>query len=182
MSIETNWHVITGGPSSGKSTVIERLAVLGYATIPEAARGLIDAETKKGRTISEIRADEADFQRRVLRMKIEIENKLPPEQITFFDRGIPDTIVYYRLCHLDTAPVIEESRKRRYRSVFFLEQLPFEKDYARVEDGKTVEKLNQLLRKSYENLGYEVIRVPAKPVEERVKFILNRLNLWENFS
>ena len=96
--INTNWYVITGEPSSGKTKVIEYLAFLNYAIIPEAARILIDTEASKGKTIEEIRGDEAEFQKRALEMKIEIENRIPPKQITFFDRGIPDSVAYYHIC------------------------------------------------------------------------------------
>ena len=52
-----------------------------------------------------------------------------------------------------------------------MEQLPFDQDYARTEDAQTIEKLNQLLKQTYEQLGYEVMLVPAMSVEERVRFI-----------
>ena len=175
--MDTNWYVITGGPSSGKTKVIEHLASLGYATVPEIARILIDSEQNKGRTIKEIRADEAEFQRKVFQMKIAAEDKLSPEQITFFDRGIPDSVAYYQLCGLNPTPIIEESKKRKYKGVFILEQLPFEKDYARVENEKTARDLDKLLYEAYSNLGYNVVRVPSQSIEERVKFILSKLAL-----
>ncbi len=173
--INTNWYVITGGPSSGKTKVIEYLAFLNYAIIPEAARILIDAKTSKGKTIEEIRGDEAKFQKRTLEMKIKTENRIPSEQITFFDRGIPDSIAYYHICEKDTSPVVIVSQKRKYKKIFLLEQLPFQNDYARIEDKKTVQHLSQLLYKSYSDLNYNIIRVPVKPIKERVEFILNKV-------
>jgi len=83
MRIETNWYVITGGPSSGKTKIIEYLAFLGYSVIPEAARILIDVEKSRGKSVEEIRSNEAEFQKKVLEMKIEIENRISPERITF---------------------------------------------------------------------------------------------------
>ena len=56
-----------------------------------------------------------------------------------------------------------------------LEQLPFEDDYARVEDSKTIQKLNKLLKESYENLGYEVTTIPALSVGDRVRKILSEI-------
>ena len=176
MSINTNWYVITGAPSSGKTKTIEYLAFLGYAAIPEASRILIDIERSKGKTTKEIRLDEAEFQRKVFQMKIETETRMSTEQLVFFDGGIPSSVAYYQLHDLDPAPVIEESRKRKYRTIFILDRLPFEKDYARVEDEGTVNKLDRLLYEAYSDLGYEVVRVPPQPIEERVKFILSKIN------
>jgi predicted ATPase len=35
------FHVLTGGPGSGKTTLVEALAARGYATAPEAGRTVI---------------------------------------------------------------------------------------------------------------------------------------------
>jgi ABC-type molybdenum transport system ATPase subunit/photorepair protein PhrA len=56
-SVQTNWHVITGAPCSGKSTLIDQLADSGFQTAPEAARLYFERELATGRTIEEIRQD-----------------------------------------------------------------------------------------------------------------------------
>jgi predicted ATPase len=174
--IDTNWYVITGGPSSGKTKLIIHLAFMGYLTIPEAARALIDNEMSKGRTIEQIRADEFKFQKKVLKMKIDAENRIPANHIAFFERGIPDSIAYYKICRENIEPVVKASKKRRYKKVFLLEQLPFEKDYARTEDEELANKISKLLHDSYSSLGYELISVPVmKSIEERVNFILGKI-------
>jgi len=170
-----NWYVVTGGPSSGKTTIIKELAKLGFLIYPEVARVLINQELAKGKSIKEIRGDEADFQQEVLKMKVEIEKKAPKDKIVFFDRAVPDSIAYYQVCGLDPEEVLKLCREKSYKKVFFLEQLPFENDYARAEDEKTVKKVNQLLEASYKNLGYKVINVPVGSVDERLKIILNEI-------
>jgi len=170
-----NWYVITGGPCSGKTTTINELAKLGYLTVPETARIYIEKELAKGRILEEIRKNEDKFQRKVLEMKIKIENKLPKEQIIFLDRAIPDSISYYQIYGLNLEEVIKVCEKGRYKKIFFLEQLPFEKDSARIEDGKTANKLSKFLKESYKNLGYEVIDIPAVSVEKRVQRILREI-------
>ncbi len=177
-TINTNWYIVTGAPCSGKTEVIKNLSSLEYNITPEIPRLIIDAEMKKGKTVREIRKDEAEFQKRILQMKIKIENELPPEQITFIDDGgIPACIAYFKIAGLDPEPALREVKKRKYRGIFFLERLPYKKDYARIEDIKTAEKLGKLLRKTYQNLGYRVIKVPVKPIGERVKFILNKMDV-----
>lgn len=172
-----NWYVITGGPSSGKTTVLNELAKLGYTIYPEAARVFIDEEIAKGKSIKEIRGNEAKFQKKILKIKIDIEKTAPKDKIVFFDRAIPDSIAYYQICGLDPKKVFKSCRRKVYRKIFFLEQLPFDQDYARAEDGKTIKKLNKLLKESYENLGYKVIDIPAISVVERVKRILKEIEI-----
>ena len=173
--IETNWYVVTGGPSSGKTKIIERLAFLGYKIVSEAARNIIDLELSKGKTIKEIRADERQFQRKILKQKLKVEDKIPSKQLTFFDRGIPDSMAYYQLYNQDISEVLAACKKRRYKGVFLLELLSYENDYARIEDEKKAVRLGKLIFESYSKLGYSVIRVPVGSITKRVKFILNKL-------
>jgi len=168
------WYVLTGGPSCGKTTLIKKLKELGYHTIPEAARVLIDEYESRGIPAKELRKDENFFQNKVLQMKIENEDKAPKNEIVFFDRGVPDSIAYFQIDSMDTEK-IKAISKNRYKKIFFLEKLPFEEDYARTEDQETVEKLNQLLLECYENLEYEIIFLPVVSVEERVEIILSNL-------
>ena len=136
----SNWYVITGGPSSGKTTVLKELAKLGYVVYPEAARVFIDKEMKKGKSLKEIRGNEAEFQRKVLKIKVEVEKTAPKDKIVFFDRAIPDSIAYYQIAGLNPQEVLRFCPKRKYKKIFFLEQLPFGQDYARIEDNKTIKK------------------------------------------
>jgi len=170
-----NWYVITGGPCSGKTTIINELSKLGFYTVPEVARLLIDREKGNGKSLEEIRGDELDFQVKVLKLKVEIESKMPKDKVIFFDRAIPDSIAYYEILGIESKQLKEFCKEKRYRKIFFLEQLPFKKDYARVEDGKGASKLSNLLLDTYLELGYEVIMVPVMSVEERVKFVLSHI-------
>ncbi|MCB0284931.1 MAG: ATP-binding protein, partial [Calditrichaeota bacterium] len=71
--VKTNWHVITGGPSTGKTTVINLLSERGFKTTIEHARHYIDTMREEGRTVEEIRANKRKFQLGVLDMQIEQE-------------------------------------------------------------------------------------------------------------
>lgn len=142
------------------------------------ARVFIDEEIAKGKTLAEIRADEKRFQDRVLQMKIGLEEQISPEQLTFFDRGIPDNIAYLKISGGDITPALQASQKRKYRAVFLFDQVPFKQDYARTEDEKEANKnkIGQLLYEVYADLGYDVFRVPLMSVEDRAEFVLKELD------
>ena len=55
MKNRTNWYVITGGPSTGKTTVVNLLAEKGYNTAIEHARHYIETMSIGGKTVAEIR-------------------------------------------------------------------------------------------------------------------------------
>lgn len=175
MEVMKNWYVITGGPSSGKTATVKALEQKGYKVVPESARIFIDQEIAKGKTLEEIRIDEIGFQRKVFKMKIELENKTPKDKIVFFDRGLPDSIAYYKAYDADATEIMDLCKNRRYNKIFFLEQLPLKKDYARVEDETVAKKISMLLKKAYLDLGYDVIIVPVISVQERVNMILSKI-------
>ena len=54
---QTNWYVITGGPSTGKTTIIDLLQKKGYKTTIEHARHYIDTMHDDGQTVEEIRSN-----------------------------------------------------------------------------------------------------------------------------
>lgn len=174
----SQWYVITGGPSSGKTTLLTELQQLGYATREEAARLVIDEELASGSTIQQIRADEKAFQQAVLRRKVLVESQHNPEVLTFFDRGMHDTIAYYQSYGWDIDQEIQQSVKEaEYAAIFLLETLPFfEQDYARTESLEFTQQLRSLLRAAYENHGLLVIDVPVASPKERTQFILDKVN------
>lgn len=177
--IQTNWYVITGNPSSGKTKTIQNLEKLGHLVVQEVARKLINDELKQGITIEEIRRDEKEFNQKVLQMKIKNEERISENRLCFFDRGIPDSIAYSRLYSEDTTPAIKASMKRRYAGIFHLDPLKYEKDYARLEDSSTSQQLDQLIYTAYKELNYSIVPVPVMSVEERVEFILGKIDSLE---
>ncbi|MDQ3019026.1 MAG: ATP-binding protein [Bacteroidota bacterium] len=140
--ISTKWIVITGGPSSGKTTTVNQLKSLGFASSPEAARILIDIGNNCGLTIQEIRRNEEHFNQSILGIQMAVENILLPDKICFHDRGIPDSIAYTRLSGGDDSIARKFLTKRKYHKIFLLELLPFQKDYARTEDSRKQNILN----------------------------------------
>lgn len=176
MKTINNWHVFTGAPSSGKTTIIKLLESRGYDVLYEVARILIDLEMKKGKTIKEIRRDEGKFQKKILNLKIQYEKSLNPKRITFLDRAIPDSLAYYKLVGLPKDKYLENTvKKTSYKKIFLFEKLELEEDYARTESKKEIERLEKLIEETYKNLGFSIIKVPKMPVEKRVKFILSNL-------
>ena len=107
-----NWYVITGAPSSGKTSVICELERLGYRVVHEVARAFIDEELKKGKTIEQIKADELAFERHILYKKIKIEESLPKKEIIFLDRASPDSIAYFKSAGLNPNEPVKKKQTR----------------------------------------------------------------------
>jgi len=121
----TNWYVITGAPSSGKTSVICELELLGYRVVHEVARAFIDEELKKGKTIEQIKSDELAFERHILYEKIKIEESLPKKEIIFLDRAVPDSIAYFKSAGLNPDEPIKKSKIVHYKKISLFERLGF---------------------------------------------------------
>jgi predicted ATPase len=174
-STNTNWHVITGAPSCGKTTLINLFAEKGFITAPEGARIYIEQEVATGRTIDEIRADMKTLQRGIKDMQLEIERGLSPEDCVFLDRTVLDSLAWYRIIDMDPNEFLAECFQYRYASVFFLDQLPLSLDGFRFEDQNYAVFLDEWHEKDYTSLGYHVERVPVLPPGERLSFVLQKL-------
>jgi predicted ATPase len=176
MTTATNWCVITGGPSSGKTTTVNILRDRGFATTIEHARHYIDTQRVTGRTVEDIRANQQLFQRGIIDMQVEQERSLDHEALVFLDRALPDGLAYYRLLGLTPdADYLSLIQPGVYRAVFILDLLPLAADYARTEDRAGQIEIHRLLTEVYSELGYDPRAVPALPPGERVGLILAML-------
>ena len=172
----SNWYVVTGGPSSGKTTLVNRLAELGYQTAVEDARHYLDLQRLEGHSVEEVRARHREFQLAVLKMQIANEARFGPEDLVFFDRAIPDSIAYYRFLSLKPDPLLKTALKHNhYRKAFVLDLLELHPDYARTEDEAEQHRLHALILQAYHEQGIEIVKVPVLPIDERVQYVLDRL-------
>jgi predicted ATPase len=174
--VQTNWHVITGAPSCGKTTLIDLLAREGFHIAPEGGRLYMEREAARGKTTEEIRAHISTLQRGIKTTQLGIERSLRPAHLTFLDRSVLDSLAWYRLFGLDPNEFLPECFHHRYASVFILERLPLTLDGFRFDDDAIVDYLDEWHYRDYRTLGYAVLRVPVLPPEERCGFVLERLS------
>jgi predicted ATPase len=173
--VQTNWIVIAGAPSAGKTTLIELMTEKGFRTAPEPARLHMDQEFAKGRTIQDIRKDQKKLQHTFLKLQLKMESQLNPYDFIFLDRGIPDQFSYCRIAGVDPNKFVKECFHKRYRTVFILAPLPFDKDGYRDREAEIVDYFDEWITRDYQALGYKSIRVPVLPTYERLAFILDTL-------
>lgn len=170
------WNVITAGPSAGKTSTLRTLAAEGHHIAPEAARIVIDQAISEGHDPEHARDAYDDFQNTVEATNRRIENNLPTNgETVFLDRSLADNIAYRRVLHDENPTALMDECRNRYDTVFLLEQLPFEADYARDEDAQLAKDLHEALRTTYTELGYEVVEIPVEPIDQRVSRIISNL-------
>lgn len=171
--------VLTGGPSSGKTTLIEALAQRGFRTEPEAGRAVIKAEQARGGYALPW-ADRAAFAEAMLNLDLAAHaRRTDVVEPTFHDRGIPDIIGYLALCDLPIPARLDEAaRTRRYHSKVFIAPFwpeIFTQDAERHQDPDEARRTFDAMARTYPVYGYELVELPKVSVEARVRFILERL-------
>lgn len=175
--VKTNWVVITGAPSSGKTSVILELAKRGFDTQGEVARELIEARLQKGETLERIKGDDVGLQNDILNVKLSRHRALDPTHLVFLDRGICDSVTYFRLAGGPPEAAAAAAKLYTYRAVFIFDRLPLIKDGIRAEDDALARRIDEGIEADYRALGYDTIRVPVIPVPQRADLLLRALGL-----
>jgi predicted ATPase len=169
--------IITGGPGTGKTSLIAELRRRGFAGTVEAGRTIIIDQTLIGGRGVEA-GDCALFAELMLAWEMRsyriAESESAPA--VFFDRGIPELTGYFLMRgmpvpgHVNTA-----AQTFRYRPrVFLAPAWPeiYTTDSERKQDFAQAIAGSQAARAAYEDAGYEVISLPLAPVAERADFVL----------
>ncbi|MCZ3114717.1 AAA family ATPase, partial [Acinetobacter baumannii] len=113
--------VFTGGPGSGKSTLIDALEQQGYARSEEAGRGIIQDQVAIDGPALPWR-DRQAFAEAMLGWELR-SYRMGQRQAgpVLFDRGVPDVIGYLRLCKLPVPEhLLRAAAAFRYRQQVFI--------------------------------------------------------------
>lgn len=167
---------ITGGPGSGKTSLIEALAAEGHAVRPEAGRTIIqDQQAIGGRGLPW--ADPVLFAELMLAADLRGHAEaLARRESVFFDRGLPDIAGYLTLCGLPIpGHVARAAQELRYRRTVFIAppwREIFTQDAERKQDFTEAERTHAVMAETYPRYGYELVELPHASVAERVAFIL----------
>ena len=175
----TRKYVLTGGPGTGKSTLLAELQKRGVYAIKEVAEYLIEKELKGNGKILPWNNRER-FQRNVLETQIIWEKEIPSEiKVSCSDRGIPDGIAFYRLDGIrPPEEIIGSAQNTDYKEIFILDPLSeYQKTRIRREDIRMAKRIHETLNEVYKELGYRPIRIYDESLEDRIERVLDIINL-----
>ncbi|MEZ4874714.1 MAG: ATP-binding protein [Flavobacteriaceae bacterium] len=171
--------VITGGPGSGKTSLIDYLKEQGKACLPEVSREVTARAQAQG-------IDQLFLKDPILFSKLLLEGRLEqyaaaeslPSDFLFYDRGIPDILAYMDYLKTEYPSYFSEACvHNKYDVVFLLP--PWEdiyiQDKERYESFQEAEKIFHYLHQGYQYFGYEVHHVPVGSIEYRCAHILKKI-------
>lgn len=179
-----NYHaqrffVLTGGPGSGKSAIIEALHRVGYARSAEAGRGIIQDQVSIGGPALPWH-DPVLFAE--LMLSWDLRSYRMAEQAAgpvFFDRGVVDVLGYLRLLGRPAPRHVKAAVETfRYNPRVFIAP-PWEEIYR--QDGERKQNFAEAVYTyeamvaAYNESGYELVAIPLGSVEQRTQFVLKAI-------
>lgn len=174
-------YIITGGPGAGKTTLLHELSRHELVTVPEEGRRIIKEQMDSGGEglpwLNKELFAEMMFEESV-KTYLRISQTTSAEPV-FFDRGILDTLGYMKLENIPVPESMEvKAREMIYHNNVFI--LPpwkdiYENDPERKQTFEKSMLTFECMNEIYQEYGYNIIEVPKISVENRARFILDRL-------
>ena len=175
-----HFFILSGGPGVGKTAVLNMLRDNGHTCIQEAARDIIrNQQSQNGEALPWKNKEE--YKKLMLYKSVKDYQKASKQkqQITFFDRGIPDTLAY---AHLEGLTVSKNlrfySQQYRYNATVFI--FPpwreiYQTDSERKQSFGEVIATHNMMVKTYKYCGYTPVLVPQTTIPKRCEFLLNHI-------
>jgi predicted ATPase len=169
--------VFTGGPGTGKTTLLSTLKDRGFTVAGDSARAVIQDRQMRGLSP---RQDRHEFAQEVL--GLDIGNyflHLNVPDAVFFDRCILDA-----LCMVDQVSQLDRWELNRWLAKFHYNPLVFffppwecvyTNDSQRDQTFAQSESIGKIVLDWYRRCSYEIFFVPRVPVEARCSVVLQAL-------
>jgi len=173
-----NRVVFTGGPGSGKTSVIQFFNSIGYASAPEVGRKVIQRQVDiKGTALPWM--DKIAFRDEMVLEEINNFQAYGNSNLAFFDRCIVDSYGYSMLERLPVSELLLKScNELTYNQNVFIfppwESI-YENDLERKQDFNEAVATYVEMVNTYRKFGYMLTEVPKLSVQERAEFILDSI-------
>lgn len=172
--------VFTGGPCSGKTTLLQEFSALGFYCIPESAliviKELCDSLGNQQQALWR-QAHPIDFHYLINQQQLQLEQSSHDSSaLHLMDRSRIDTLAYleYRQKKLERFEPLD-AMNYPLDLIFYLLPLSQYKqvaDAARVESQQEAMAIAESIQRAYQIRGYDLIAIPDVPVTDRVNMCL----------
>lgn len=172
-------YIISGGPGTGKTKLLEALAAKGESCCEEVSRQLIREQTASGGALLPWNDLEAFAQECMRRMQAQAV-RCPTDRRVFLDRGVPDVAGYLRHGGHEVPAELRALASIYTPIVFFAPawEAIYVNDPERPQTYEESVALEAHIRQAYLDYGFTVLELPRQAVETRVRYVLEALNTF----
>ncbi|MBT8185548.1 MAG: ATP-binding protein [Eudoraea sp.] len=185
--MHTKRIVITGGPGTGKTSVIKALEAKGFYSFHEIIRSMTAAAKMEGNSEAFITnplafvSDPYLFNQQLLHGRIAQFRSASSlkHPVVFYDRGIPDVLAYMNYFQQEFDEEFKTACiENQYDQVLLLPPWPaiYKADNERLESFEEALEIHTHLNATYRSFGYDPQIIPEGTVEERTANILKTIN------
>jgi predicted ATPase len=175
--IEHKRIVLTGGPSTGKTSLLKHINADQIKCFSEVSREVIRKAQVQGFK-NPFLDNPLEFSKALFKERLKDYLTLSVKPIHMYDRGIHDVVAYlYAIGHEVPSNMDKECKKNKYNIVFILppwEEI-FHQDKERLENFNEAQKYHYALIETYQSYGMNCIEVPKSNITNRIEFILYNL-------
>lgn len=178
--MNTKKIVITGGPGTGKSSIIKQLKQLGYTCFEEISRQ-VTLDAQKAGIDQLFLSDPLLFSERLITGRKEQfkEAENSNKELVFLDRGVHDVLAYMDFKGEEYPEYFKIiCQNCIYDFIFILKpwESIYQMDNERYESFEQAVAIHDHLLKTYRNFNYNLMDVPFDSVERRADHIIQTLN------
>ena len=168
-----NRVIITGGPGTGKTSLINELKKNGYNCSDEIVRKITLSKRKEGFN-QYFLSNPLEFSINLFNKRLKQYKKQYRTKSIIYDRGPIDVLAYLEFKSIKVPKdLLLKSNIIKYKYSFILDPWHeiYQNDDIRYETYEECKEIHLNLKKKYNDFGIKLITVPKESVIERYKFV-----------
>ncbi|MCY4044141.1 MAG: AAA family ATPase [Cellvibrionales bacterium] len=174
-----NFIIFSGGPGSGKTTLINQLKASGFRTKSESGRQIVKESMAAGSDFFPWKNKQGFADQLFVAEKQALDKFKNQKSLIFWDRSIIDTYGYHQMESLripcSLLQICKDTRFNKKVFIFPPWEAIYENDSERKQSFKEAVRTYETMVDCYTKFGYDLIEMPLKSVEYRLQFVMDNL-------